>query len=84
LKVEGSGFNRSWSRTKKALKTKVFVINAYFPSNYQFGSKFRIGQPQGTAPTKNSMHGENNRRGRACACPQENGTSKPVSGYLNS
>jgi len=27
-----------------------------------------IGQPQGIAPTKNQMHGENN-RGRPCACP---------------
>jgi len=44
-----------------------------FPGNCQFGSKYRIGQPQGIAPTKNQMHGENN---MPCACPQENETLK--------
>ena len=45
-----------------------------FLSNYQFDPKFRIGQPQGIASAKNPLHGENNHRGRPCACPQENGT----------
>jgi len=37
-------------------------------------NRSNIGQPQGIAPTKNQMHGENNSRGRPCACPQENET----------
>jgi len=48
-----------------------------FPGNCQFDSKYRIGQPQGIAPAKNPMYGENNRKGRPCACPQENETLNP-------
>jgi len=44
--------------TEKALKAEVIIIR----------------QPQGIAPKKNPMHGENNRRGRHCACPHEDKT----------
>ena len=33
--------------------------------------KSSMGQPQGIAPTKKQIHGENNSRVRPCACPQE-------------